>query len=110
MKLICSLLLALAAASVSGCAALAVGATATGAMVAMDRRHADVMAADERIEWTVQNRVNAKFKDQVHINAISFNRNVLLTGEALTEAIKTDRKSTRLNSSHSQQSRMPSSA
>ena len=32
-----------------------------------------------------------------------------LSGDVI-EAIKTDRKSTRLNSSHSQQSRMPSSA
>jgi osmotically-inducible protein OsmY len=90
MKLILCLLLVLAAATVSGCAAVAVGATATGAMVAMDRRQPDVMATDERIEWTVQNRVGSKFKDEVHINAISFNRNVLLIGEALTESIRAE--------------------
>ena len=39
-------------------------------------------------------------------------RNVTVTGgnETVTDALVTDRKSTRLNSSHSQQSRMPSSA
>jgi len=88
IKLICSLFLLTSIVIASGCAAVAVGATATGAMVAMDRRQPDVMATDERIEWTVENRINGKFKDQVHINAISYNRNVLLVGEALTEAIK----------------------
>lgn len=88
IKLICSLFLLTSVVIASGCAAVAVGATATGAMVAMDRRQPDVMATDERIEWTVENRINGKFKDQVHINAISYNRNVLLVGEALTEAIK----------------------
>ena len=90
MKLICSLALALAAATLSGCAAVAVGAAASGTMVAMDRRQPDVMATDERIEWTVQNRINTKFKDQVHVNATSFNRNVLLTGEALSEPIRAE--------------------
>jgi osmotically-inducible protein OsmY len=90
MKLICSLLLVIAAATVSGCAAVAVGAVAGGATVAMDRRPPDVMATDERLEWTAQSRIDAKYKDQVHVNATSFNRNVLLTGEALTETIKAD--------------------
>ncbi len=90
MKLIYTLLIVVAAATFSGCAALVVGATATGATVAMDRRQPDIMASDERIEWTVQNRIGAKFKDQVHVNAISYNRNVLLIGEALTESIKAE--------------------
>lgn len=88
IKLIFSLFLLTTVAVASGCAAVAVGATATGAMVAMDRRQPDVMATDERIEWTVENRIEGKFKDQVHINAISYNRNVLLVGEALSETIK----------------------
>jgi osmotically-inducible protein OsmY len=78
------------AADVSGCAAVAVGAAGTAAMVAADRRPADVMGNDERIEWTVQSRIGDKFKDQVHVNATSYNRYVLLTGEALTEAIRAD--------------------
>jgi osmotically-inducible protein OsmY len=91
MKLFLTLLFVFAAATLSGCAAVAVGgAVAGGATVAMDRRPPDVMATDERLEWTAQNRIEEKFKDQVHVNAISFNRNVLLIGEALTEAIKAD--------------------
>ena len=57
-------------------------------MVASDRRLSDVIAADERIEWTVLNRLNDRFKDQIHVNVTSFNRNVLLTGEAATDTVK----------------------
>jgi osmotically-inducible protein OsmY len=90
MRLVLILIAIVAAAGVSGCAAVAVGGVATGVMVAADRRPADVMASDERIEWTVQGRISDKFKDQVHINATSYNRYVLLTGEALTEAIRAE--------------------
>ena len=44
-------------------------------------------------------------------DAIRFNSERLVDGQhRLAACIETDRKSTRLNSSHSQQSRMPSSA
>ncbi|MBS1216400.1 MAG: hypothetical protein H6R20_1374 [Proteobacteria bacterium] len=82
---------ALAAATIlGGCAAAVVGGVAAGAAVATDRRLSDVMAADERIEWTVLNRLNDRFKDQIHVNVTSYNRNVLLTGEAATEAVKAE--------------------
>lgn len=90
MKPIYTLLIVLAAAMMSGCAAVAVGAAAGGASVAMDRRPPDIMASDERIEWTAQSRIDGKFKDQVHVNAISYNRNVLLIGEAHAEPIKAE--------------------
>ncbi|MCC6608286.1 MAG: BON domain-containing protein [Burkholderiales bacterium] len=88
MRLVWILVAMLAAAGVSGCVAVAVGGAAAGVMVAADRRPPDVMASDERIEWTAQGRISDKFKDQVHINVTSYNRYVLLTGEALTEAIR----------------------
>jgi osmotically-inducible protein OsmY len=81
-------LLALAA-GLQGCAPLVVGgAVAGGAMVAVDRRQPDIMATDERIEIQATDRINAIFKDKGHINVTSFNRQVLLTGEAGTEALK----------------------
>ncbi|MCX7893048.1 MAG: BON domain-containing protein [Burkholderiales bacterium] len=80
-----------AAAILGGCAAAVIGgAAAGGAMVASDRRLPDVMAADERIEWTVAGRINDRFKDRVHVNVTSFNRNVLLTGEAATEEVRAE--------------------
>jgi len=84
------MLAVLAAASASGCAAVAIGGAATGVAVAADRRQPDVMASDERIEWAVQSRLGDRFKDQVHTNTTSYNRHVLLTGEALTETIRVE--------------------
>jgi len=73
----------------SGCAPLIVGgAVAGGAMVAVDRRQPDIMATDERIEIQASSRISDKLKDQGHVNVTSYNRQVLLTGEATTEALK----------------------
>jgi osmotically-inducible protein OsmY len=73
----------------SGCAPLIVGgAVAGGAIVANDRRQPDILATDERIEIQSSNRISERLKDQVHVNVTSFNRQVLLTGEATTEALK----------------------
>jgi osmotically-inducible protein OsmY len=88
-----ALALAVLAASVvvSGCAPVVVGAAAVGGTaVAVDRRPADIQLADERIEWTASGRVSDKLKDQGHVNVTSYNRMVLLTGEATTEALKQD--------------------
>ena len=63
---------------------------AGGAMVAVDRRQPDIMATDERIEIQTSSRISDKLKDQGHVNVTSFNRQVLLTGEATTEAFKQD--------------------
>ncbi|HSD43798.1 MAG TPA: BON domain-containing protein [Burkholderiales bacterium] len=79
------------AALLQGCAPLVVGgAVAGGAMVAVDRRQPDIMGTDERIEIQATNRINELFKDKGHINVTSFNKQVLLTGEAPTEALKQD--------------------
>jgi osmotically-inducible protein OsmY len=78
------------AAFLQGCAAVVVGAAAGGAMVAVDRRQTDIMATDERIEIQATNRINEIFKDKGHINVTSYNKQVLLTGEAPTEALKQD--------------------
>jgi osmotically-inducible protein OsmY len=79
------------AALLPGCAAVVVGgAVAGGAAVAVDRRPAEVMASDERIEIQATNRITELFKDKGHINVTSYNRQVLLTGEAATEALKQD--------------------
>ena len=73
----------------SGCAPVVVaGAAAGGVAVAVDRRNTDVQVADERIEWQASSRVSDKLKDQGHVNVTSYNRIVLLTGEATTEAMK----------------------
>ncbi len=74
-----------------GCAAVAVtGAAATaGYVVGEDRRSAGTIAEDQVIEVKVSDRVRDKYPDS-HINATSFNRMVLLTGEAADAAAKAE--------------------
>ena len=74
---------------VSGCAPVVVGAAAVGgATVAVDRRTADTQLADERIEFTASKWIGEKILEQGHVNIVSYNKMVLLTGETTTEALK----------------------
>jgi osmotically-inducible protein OsmY len=68
-----------------GCVAAVVGAGAAGAAVGFDRRSVGAYTDDETIEWKTSLAIRDKFGDKVHINVTSFNRIVLLTGEAPTE-------------------------
>ena len=79
-----ALALAVAASLVSGCAAVAVTGVTTAALMASDRRTSGTYIEDETIEWKVVNRMRNDFGSE-HINATSFNRRVLLTGQAPTE-------------------------
>jgi osmotically-inducible protein OsmY len=75
-----------------GCfAAAAVGVGAT-AMMAEDRRTTGIYFEDQNIELKVRSAINQKYgKDEnVDVNAISFNRFVLLMGEAPSEEVKKD--------------------
>ncbi|APR03717.1 outer membrane lipoprotein [Thauera chlorobenzoica] len=47
-----------------------------------DRRTGGAYVEDESIEWKVSNRIRQRFGGTVHVNVTSYNRNVLLTGEA----------------------------
>jgi osmotically-inducible protein OsmY len=78
-----------ALALLQGCEAVVLGtAVGTTAVMAADRRTAGIFVEDENIEVKAALRINERFRDQVHINATSFNRVMLLTGEAPSEAIK----------------------
>ena len=71
-----------------GCVAAAVGGAAAGGyLVGEDRRTVATMTEDQSIELKTGTRVGAKYPD-AHINATSYNRMVLLTGEAPTEQAK----------------------
>ncbi|GAB4212928.1 MAG: hypothetical protein Fur007_06130 [Rhodoferax sp.] len=58
------------------------GAMMGGAMVATDRRTSGTQLEDEGIELRSANRISERWGDKVHINITSYNRRVLLTGEA----------------------------
>jgi osmotically-inducible protein OsmY len=84
-----SLVLALAAAQLAGCAPLLVGgAVVGGTMMYVDRRTAGTQVEDQSIEVKASNRVKEIAGDRSHVNVTSFNRTVLITGEAATEADK----------------------
>jgi osmotically-inducible protein OsmY len=75
-------------ATLSACAPLVIGGAAVGAMMAFDRRTSGAQIEDEGIELRAASRVREAFGDRAHVNVTSYNRTVLLTGEAATEADK----------------------
>ena len=81
-----SLLLVLLVPALVSCVplfAVGVGAGAgTGAVMSDDRRTSGMFVEDELIELKSGRRIREQLKDTVHINVTSYNRNVLLTGEA----------------------------
>lgn len=67
----------------SGCAAAVVGTgIAVGAIVATDRRTSGTQLEDETIELKSSNAIKSALGDRAHVNITSYNRRVLLTGEA----------------------------
>ncbi|HEY0822078.1 MAG TPA: BON domain-containing protein [Rhizobacter sp.] len=77
--------------ALSGCAALLVGgAVVGGSLVAADRRSSGAQIDDKSIELRAGTRVRDVLGDRGHVNATSYNRLVLLTGEVPTEADRTN--------------------
>ena len=84
-----SIAAALLAGALAGCAPLIVGGAAVGtAMMVTDRRTSGVQIDDETIELRAVARMNEAFGDRAHVNVSSYNRQVLLTGEAPTDAMR----------------------
>ena len=84
--------LALAALTVtvltSGCIPLVLGGAAAVVTVAEDRRSPGTFVDDEGMETQALLRVKSRFGGQVHVNITSYNRQLLLSGEAVTEDVK----------------------
>lgn len=78
----------LAAVLASACAPLIVGGAAATALVANDRRTTGSVVEDNGIELRLGNAIDKALGGKGHISVTSFNRRVLLTGEAPTEALK----------------------
>lgn len=70
-----------------GCFPLAVTGVGAAAFMASDRRTTGMYIEDESIEWKTLARLREAFPG-AHVNATSYNRRVLLTGEAPDEATK----------------------
>jgi osmotically-inducible protein OsmY len=89
-KLITLALVASAAlTTLTACVPLVVGgAMVGGTMVAIDRRTSGAQLEDEGIELRAASRIRTSVGDKVHVNITSYNRQVLITGEAPTEQDK----------------------
>ena len=73
-----------------GCvpAVIATGAT-VGVMSAQDRRTTVTQTEDEGIEWKAAQGIPERYAATSHLNFISFNRRLLITGEVPSEEAKT---------------------
>ena len=77
--------------ALQGCIPLIIGgAIGAGALLVSDRRPVGAYVKDEGIEIAAIKRINDRYRDTSNINVTSYNHNVLLSGEAGTEKIKTD--------------------
>lgn len=72
----------------SACVPLVIGGAAATVAIAEDRRSPGTFVDDQAIENHALLRVKSRFGGQVHVNITSYNRQVLVTGEAVTEAVK----------------------
>ena len=84
-----TLLVGLASAALSGCAALIVGGALGTALMVSDRRTSGVQIEDQAIELKALTRIRETVGDRGHISATSYNRTLLLTGEVASEADRT---------------------
>jgi osmotically-inducible protein OsmY len=75
-------------ASLSACAPMIVGGAVMTGVMATDRRTTGTQVEDESIELKVASAVRKEMGERIHLNATSFNRQVLLTGEVRNAADK----------------------
>jgi osmotically-inducible protein OsmY len=74
--------------STAACVPIVVGGAAAGGAVAADRRTSGIYVEDENIELKAVKYAETTLGDNTHVNITSYNRNVLLTGEAPDEETK----------------------
>lgn len=76
--------------AMSACAPLVVGGAVGTALVAVDRRTSGAQLDDQGIELRASNRIKEQFGERANVSVTSYNRQVLLTGEAASEAVKAE--------------------
>ena len=76
-------------ASLPGCVPVIAGGVGAGVAMGNDRRTSGIYIEDQSIELKTQGRISEALGDQVHVDVTSYNLSVLLTGEAPTEALRT---------------------
>ncbi|MBM3384311.1 MAG: BON domain-containing protein [Betaproteobacteria bacterium] len=78
----------LVALPLAGCVEMAVVGVGAAALSLEDRRTTGAQVEDEGLELRAANRIGERYGSKVHVNVTSFNRFVLLTGEAPDQATK----------------------
>lgn len=84
------LCLALLAVPLQGCVELLAVGAGVGLATVEDRRTTGTQLEDRGIELRAGNRIDDRHGERVHVNVTSFNRYVLLTGEAPDQATRAD--------------------
>jgi len=80
--------LVLALPLLAGCFGAAVVGAGAGALMISDRRPSETYVTDEGIELRAASAISREFGDKVHVNVTSYNRMLLITGEAPDTATK----------------------
>lgn len=88
MRYLSYLLLAAVLGTLQGCFPVVATGVGAGALMASDRRTTGAYIEDEGIENKAISQISAKYKNTTHVNVTSFNRHVLITGEAPNEETK----------------------
>lgn len=71
-----------------GCFPVIAAGAGAGALIAQDRRTSGAYIEDEAIENKAFDRIGKQYKNAVHVNVTSYNRNVLISGEVPDEAAR----------------------
>lgn len=89
MRLLLALITAaILAGNLAGCVPVVAGGAAAGGLMAADRRTSGAYVEDEAIELKAEKQIGDKLGNRIHANVTSYNRNVLITGEAYDESAK----------------------
>lgn len=89
-KVVKIIALSLGISLLSGCFVPFVAGAAIGGAIVYDRRDFETMASDQEIFQQANNKINIdnELKNDAHIVVTSFNRSVLIVGQAPTEALR----------------------
>lgn len=74
----------------SACAPLVIGGAAVGTLMAVDRRSSGAQVDDQAIELRAANRLRDTLGGRANVSVSSYNRQVLLTGEANSDATRAE--------------------
>jgi osmotically-inducible protein OsmY len=78
------------AATLQGCVPVVATGVAVGAMATLDRRSYGTQLEDQEIMVRAQRRIGDKLGERAYVYVTSYNRIVLLTGDAADERIKSE--------------------